>query len=115
MSYRTIKVAWSPRSRSAWQVFTALRMEAGKLWSDLVEKHHAVRCQQTKWPSKADLQKELKGQYPNLHSQSIQQLIADFCEAVDSARQLKKPALRLDIRGGNPVITRLFSLTKEPR
>jgi len=90
MSYRAIKIAWLPKSKRAWQVFTAVRMEAGKLWSDLVEKHHAIRCLQTKWPSKADLQKELKGHYPNLHSQSIQQLIADFCEAVNSARQLRK-------------------------
>jgi len=65
-------------------------LEAGKLWSDLVERHHKARVANTKWPSKADLQKELKGQYPNLHSQSIQQLIADFCEAVESARQLRK-------------------------
>jgi putative transposase len=90
MSYRTIKVCWTPKSRTAWQVFTAVRLEAGKLWSDLVERHHAARVANTKWPSKADLQKELKGQYPNLHSQSIQQLIADFCEAVESARQLRK-------------------------
>lgn len=65
-------------------------MEAGKLWSDLVERHHAARAANTPWPSKAQFQKELKGQYPALHSQSIQQVIGDFCEAVDSARQLRK-------------------------
>jgi putative transposase len=43
-----------------------------------------------KWASKAQLQKEAKGLYPNLHSQSVQQIIADFCEAVESARQLRR-------------------------
>lgn len=90
MSYRTIKIAWTPQSRRSWEIFTAVRMEAGKLWSDMVEKHHAIRCANEKWASKAQLQKEAKGLYPNMHSQSVQQIIADFCEAVESARLLRK-------------------------
>jgi putative transposase len=43
-----------------------------------------------KWPSKARWQKWAKGRYPGLHSQSVQQIIGEFCEAVQSARQLRK-------------------------
>lgn len=90
MSYRTIKIAWLPRSGSQWATFTAVRLEAGRLWFWLVERHASVRQQGGKWPSKADLQKEVKRQFPNLHSQSAQQAVADFCEAVTSAESLRK-------------------------
>jgi len=36
------------------------------------------------------LQQWAKGKFPHLHSQSVQQIIADFCEAVHSARQLRQ-------------------------
>jgi hypothetical protein len=41
-------------------------------------------------PSKADLQKATKRQFPDLHSQSAQQILADFCEAIASAESLRK-------------------------
>ena len=41
------------------------------------------------WPTKADLQKEIKQQFPDLHSQSAQQIVADFCEAIASAASLR--------------------------
>jgi|SRR5215475_6735451 len=31
-----------------------------------------------------------QGRYPKLHSQSVQQIISEFLEAVESARQLRK-------------------------
>ena len=31
-----------------------------------------------------------KGSFPDLHSQSVQQIIADFCEAIASAESLRK-------------------------
>ena len=43
-----------------------------------------------KWPGKARWEKWAKRKYPNLHSQSVQQIVAEFCEAVDSCRQLRK-------------------------
>jgi putative transposase len=90
MSYRTIKIAWLPRSSSQWAIFTASRLEAGKLWSDLVERHHAARSASTVWPSKGVLQKEAKGKYPSINSQSAQQIIGEFVEAVNSTRQLRR-------------------------
>ena len=104
MRYRTIKIDWLPASRQHWKTYTAVRLEAGRLWSWLVERHATARQQGAKWPTKAALQKEvakrhtahavaekeIKRQFPALHSQSAQQLVADFCEAIASAELLRK-------------------------
>src|SRR5713101_1704261 len=90
MSYRTIKIDWSPNASAQWKTFSAVRLEAGRLWCWLVERHANARQQGEKWPTKAGLQQEIKGQFPNLHSQSAQQTVADFCEAIASAESLRK-------------------------
>jgi putative transposase len=89
MAYRTITVAWLPRSASGWRTFTASRREAARLWAALTERHYRFRRRNLKWPSKARWQKWAKGRYPGLHSQSVQQIIGEFCEAVESARQAR--------------------------
>ena len=71
-------------------IYTSVRKEAARLWSWLVERHATIRQLGGKWPSKADIQKEIKGLFPGLHSQSVQQIVADFCEAVASAESLRK-------------------------
>jgi putative transposase len=90
MAYRTIRINWLPDSKPEWRVFTAVRMEAARLWAWLVERHAEIRQQGGTWPTKADLQKEIKQQFPDLHSQSAQQTVADFCEAIASAESLRK-------------------------
>src|SRR5712691_8590393 len=90
MSYRTIKIDWLPHSGKHWKTYTAVRLEAGRLWSWLVEHHATARQQGGKWPTKAELHKEVKRQFPALHSQSAQQIVADFCEAITSAESLRK-------------------------
>lgn len=90
MSYRAIEVAWLPRSTTEWRIFTASRREAARLWSDLVVRHHHIRRLHWRWPSKARWQRWAKGRYPGLSAQSAQQLIGEFCEAVESCRQLRK-------------------------
>jgi putative transposase len=90
MSYRTIKIDWLPQAGKPWKTFTAVRMEAGRLWSWLVERHADARQVGEKWPTKAELQKEIKRQFSALHSQSAQQIVADFCEAIASAESLRK-------------------------
>jgi putative transposase len=90
MSYRTIKFSWLPSTCAGWLVFTSVRKEAARLWSWLVERHATIRQLGGTWPSKAALQAEIKGLFPGLHSQSAQQLVADFCEAVKSAEALRK-------------------------
>lgn len=90
MSYRTIEIAWMPRTTTDWATFTASRKEAARLWNDLVRRHHRIRRLGWLWPSKARWQKWAKGRYPGLSAQSTQQIIGEFCEAVDSCRQLRK-------------------------
>ena len=79
-----------PRKASEWQTFTASRREAARLWADLVERHHRIRRRNLMWPSKQRWQQWAKGRYPGLSAQSVQQIIGEFCEAVHSARQLRK-------------------------
>jgi putative transposase len=90
MAYRTITINWLPSSTGGWSTFTASRKEAARLWSWRVERHSTIRQQGGLWTSKADLQKEVKGLFPDLHSQSVQQIIADFCEAIASAESLRR-------------------------
>ena len=90
MSYRTIKIAWTPRTTTDWATFTASRKEAARLWGDLVARHHRIRCLGWRWPSKSRWQRWAKGRYPAISAQSAQQIIGEFCEAVDSCRHLRK-------------------------
>lgn len=93
MSYRTVEIAWTPRTTIEWAAFTASRKEAARLWNDLVRRHHRIRRLNWKWPSKARWQRWAiapKRRYPGLSAQSAQQMIGEFCEAVDSCRQRRK-------------------------
>lgn len=90
MSYRTIEIACRPRSHSGRQAHSAARKEAARLWNDLAERHFRIRRRNLKWPSKARWQRWAKGRYPGLSAQSTQQIIGEFCEAVNSARQLRQ-------------------------
>jgi putative transposase len=90
MSYRAIEVAWAPRTTLEWATFAASRKEAARLWGDLVVRHHRLRRLNWHWPSKARWQRWAKGRYPGLSAQSTQQLIGEFCGAVESCRQLRR-------------------------
>jgi putative transposase len=78
-----------PRSRSGWATFTASRLESARLWADLVERHFRIRRLNWKWPSKARWQRWVKRRYLSLSAQSAQQVIGEFCEAVESSRRLR--------------------------
>jgi putative transposase len=90
MAYRTIEIDWVPRSRTQWATFGAARREAARLWGDLVERHHRIRRLNWRWPSKARWQRWAKGRYPGLSAQAVQQVIGEFCEAVNATRQMRK-------------------------
>jgi len=90
MSYRTVELAWIPRSKTEWATFGASRHEAARLWNDLVRRHHRIRRLGWKWPGKLRWERWARGRYPGLSAQSAQQLIGEFCEAVNSCRQLRK-------------------------
>jgi len=81
---------WLPHSPKAWGIFTAARLEAGKLWSDLVTRHHRIRRLGWKWPEAARWFRWARGKYPNLSAQSAQQTLQAFLEAVKSASALRK-------------------------
>jgi hypothetical protein len=81
---------YGSRAPTGWATFTASRHEAARLWNDLVRRHHRIRRLNWTWPSKARWQRWAKGRYPGLSAQSAQQIIGEFCEAVDSCRQLRR-------------------------
>ncbi len=86
-----------PRTTTEWATFTASRKEAARLWCDVVIRHHRIRRLGWRWPSKARWQRWVKGRYPGIAAhaaQSTQQLIGEFCEAVESCRQLRKNGQR---------------------
>jgi len=90
MSYRTVEVAWTPRTTTEWATFSASRQEAARLWNDLIVRHHRIRRFNWKWPSKLRWERWARGRYPGMSAQSAQQIIGEFCEAVNSCRQLRK-------------------------
>jgi putative transposase len=90
MAYRTVEIIWLPHISSEWRTFTAARKEAARLWSDLVARHHRLRRRNLKWPSKRRWEQWVRGKYPGLSAQSAQQIIGEFCEAVASARSLRR-------------------------
>jgi putative transposase len=55
-----------------------------------VTRHHRLRRLNWRWPSRMRWQRWAKGRYPGLSAQSAQQIIGEFCEAVDSCRQLRQ-------------------------
>jgi putative transposase len=71
-------------------IFTSVRKEAARLWSWLVERHAEIRMRGESWPTRNEIQKEIKGLFPGLHSQSVQMIAHDFLEAIASAESLRK-------------------------
>lgn len=90
MSHRTVEIVWLPGSQKSWTTFSAARIEAARLWNDLVLRHHRLRRLQWTWPPKRRWEIWAKNRYPNLHSQTIQQVIEEFLEAVRSISSLRK-------------------------
>ena len=94
MAHRTLEIVWTPDSKAGWATFTASRVEAARLWSDLVVRHKRIRCLRWKWPNKSRWERWAAKKYLNLHSHSIQQIINEFLEAVRSATELRKKGFK---------------------
>jgi len=90
MQHRVLEIAFNPGSSLQWHIHGAVRRENARLWERLVRLHAFVRRRNWKWPSKGSLEKWAKGKFPGMHSQSVQQTIAEFLEAVESTRQKRK-------------------------
>src|SRR5579859_2233716 len=65
----------------------ALRREAGRCWTAMLQAHIASR--DGLWLSESDLQKQFKGQFA-LHSQTVQALAQKLSANVDTAHELRK-------------------------
>lgn len=85
-----VEFNWLPRSNRQWHTFTSARKEAARLWNDMVLRHQRIRRLNWKWPSKRRWEIWAKRRYPMLHSQSVQQTIGEFDEAIRATRQLRK-------------------------
>jgi putative transposase len=70
----------------------AVRVEAGRLWTNLVRLHSQAR-EQGQWLSASDLERATKGGQYALHSQSVQALCQKFSANVDTATALRKQEL----------------------
>ncbi|HEX2618870.1 MAG TPA: transposase, partial [Phototrophicaceae bacterium] len=90
MAYRTLAFNWLPETRAEWQTFTSARLDAARLWNDMVERHARIRRLRWRYPSKSRWETWAKRRYPHLHSQTVQQIIGEFCEAVNVTVQLRK-------------------------
>jgi putative transposase len=115
MGYRTVKFAWLPSTDHGWKVFTSVRKEAARLWSWLVERHAAIRQQGGKWPTRNELQKEIQGLFPGLHSQSAQMIVHDFCEAIASAEALRKKGKPFEYPHRKPIYRQVLFSNQAPR
>jgi putative transposase len=90
MAYRTVEFNWLPQSNRQWQTFTSARKEAARLWNDMVLRHQRIRRLHWTWPSRRRWEVWAKRRYPMLHSQSVQQIVGEFDEAIRATRQLRK-------------------------
>ncbi len=84
-----MEIAWTPGTATEWATFTAARLEAARLWGDLVERHHRLRRLCWTWPSKSRWFLWVKRRYPNLHSQTAQMIVEEFTEALASVKTLR--------------------------
>jgi putative transposase len=94
MGYRTsktkciVRLLWLRKlNRQQDALCEALRREAGRCWSDMLQAH--IQSRGGEWLSSVDLGKRFKGQY-GLHSQTIQALAQKLEANVDSARKLRQ-------------------------
>ena len=90
MAYRTVTFNWLPRSNKGWNTYTIARKEAARLWNDMVLRHARIRRMGWRFPTRRRWEIWAKRRYPLLHSQSVQQTIAEFDEALRSTRQLRR-------------------------
>ena len=88
--HRSFIINYFPSSKRSWNIFNSARREATKLWNDLVKRHQRIRRLHWKWPNAIRFMKWAKGKYHGLNSQSVQQIIYEFIEAINSTTTLRK-------------------------
>ena len=87
--HRVVEFHFKPKSKNQWMIHGSARAEAARLWNRLVRIHGFCRKRHWPWPTRNQFEAWSKGKFPRLHSQSVQHIIIEFLEAVNSARQLR--------------------------
>ncbi|WP_252177064.1 transposase [Endozoicomonas sp. 4G] len=64
---------------------TQVRLEAARLWNDIVRLHRYIRKRHWKWPTESKMKAHVKGKYA-LHSQTIQKLVEKLYDSIDSTQ-----------------------------
>ncbi|WP_252180265.1 RNA-guided endonuclease TnpB family protein [Endozoicomonas sp. 4G] len=64
---------------------TQVRLEAARLWNDIVRLHRYIRKRHWKWPTESKMKAHIKGKYA-LHSQTIQKLVEKLYDSIDSTQ-----------------------------
>jgi len=90
VSHRVVEIAWLPRTTAEWASFTLARLEAAALWTRMVRIHARIRRAKWKWPTRAAWERWAKGRFPNLSAQSVQQVVADFCDVLSATTKARK-------------------------
>src|SRR5437879_1458860 len=88
--HRVVAIQFTPASARQWHLHGEVRREAAKLWCRLTKLHARIRKTGWKSPTESKLRNWAKSKFPRLHSQSAQEIIAEFLEAVNSTRQKRK-------------------------
>ena len=91
MSYRTIEIAWRPRTPPNGPPSPPVAKRRRGCGMTSCGGITASAASVGRGPARrAGSAGHAKGRYPGLSAQSAQQIIGEFCEAVDSCRQLRK-------------------------
>lgn len=93
MPYRVVEIAWKPRTTAEWASFTAARLAAASLWTRMVRIHARLRRAKWTWPTKAAWEQWAKGRFAALSAQSVQQVVADFCDVLSSTTKARKAGI----------------------
>lgn len=88
--HRVVAIHFTPRSAREWHLHGMVRGEAAHLWARMTRLHARIRRANGKWPSEKAWRDWAKRKFPRLHSQSIQEVIGEFLEAVNSCRAQRK-------------------------
>lgn len=90
MAHRVVEIPWTPHSRMAWATSTTSRKAAAVLWNAMVVRHARIRRLNWRWPSFARWCRWAKGRCLGLSAQSVQQIVSEFCEAIDATTAARK-------------------------
>jgi putative transposase len=88
--YRVVEIQFKPQSSAQWSIHADVRTEAARLWFRMCRIHAWCRKHGKPWPNRKQFEQWAKKKFPLLHSQSVQQTIDEFLEAVKSTRQKRQ-------------------------